>query len=1173
VVGWGFNTYLQTNIPTLAQSKVIDIAAGSNHVLALLEDGKVIAWGANASGQSIVPPQAGSGVIAIAAGSEHSLALKADGSVIAWGANDFHQTDVPAAALSGVTAIGAGWKHSLAIKEGGVIAWGRGDEGATNVPAEATIGIVSLSPTNWHSVVALTSSGRVLFWGWNQAGMGAIPDEAQSGVISVILGVNHLLAIKDGGVIAWGNNSSGQTNVPVDALSGVVGVAAGSSHSLALKADGTVVAWGNNLHGQSTVPGSSDLSGLTISAGVTTPSFQSNVRDYTHYVGASATEVNVTAALSTPNYGALLINGEQQPSGTALTVSLAEESTAISVQTEPYLRAGSAYSVTVLRDTTPPSVSFGTDGNENWATAASTTVAVDDTESGVDDASLRYAWSTSDETPSTGWAAFASGDTLSLNETDGEWYLHVRAQDRVGNTANEATARFRLDNTPPSVEVTMTKADQSAYPDDTWTNQHVAVSANVSDERGIASLEYSRDGGATWNSYVSGEEIELQDDGVHVISFAAVDVAGNPTSEQRTVKISRSGLTLTPTLLREDNSIYSSGTWTNISVTANVYAEAGTSGIHSLNYSLNGGASLPYADGTPIVFDQEGAHTILFEVADTAGNTLDATLAVHIDRTGPSVSFGTNGNENWTSSASTTVTVDDGLSGTDEASLFYAWTTSADTPDVGWTLFGNGAALTLNDADGEWYLHIRARDRAGNSANSATHRFLLDSSTAGLSALSLSTGSLQPVFQTDITAYRAEVGSGVSSVTVTPAVAKATDTVTVSINNGMPVQADSGRPSEPLALNVGGNTITVHVMSLNGAERSYVVTVTRRSSSGGEAGGTPQSSDADLVGPAGATVRFDGGQIVIPEGALNASIRLFVSSTEDIGDLAFLRDRDKLVSQVIRFVAEPETKLLKPITVSLLLHDGIIDQELYKIGLYWFNEETSGWTALNNIAVDREEGIISGTVDRFAPIAAIARLTETEEEQQNPQQPDVRLNDIAGHWAEAGIRQAVAEGIVAGYPDGSFQPDRKVTRAEFAVMLIRALKWQGAEAELAFVDAAEIPAWAHHAFAQAVRAGIIRGYVDGSLNPTAEITRAEMALMVAAAIGLPNEGNEPTGFADDRDIPGWAKAAIASMKQSSIVRGDGANKFRPQDNAARAEAAILLLNMLAYQRQGNEASR
>jgi hypothetical protein len=59
--------------------------------------------------------------------------------------------------------------------------------------------------------------------------------------------------------------------------------------------------------------------------------------------------------------------------------------------------------------------------------------------------------------------------------------------------------------------------------------------------------------------------------------------------------------------------------------------------------------------------------------------------------------------------------------------------------------------------------------------------------------------------------------------------------------------------------------------------------------------------------------------------------------------------------------------------------------------------------------------------------------------------------------------------------------------------------------ELTFTDKAKIGAWAQKAVAQAVHAGIIKGYADGTFRPNAEITRSEMAVMMANVLGLPIE--------------------------------------------------------------------
>jgi hypothetical protein len=153
--------------------------------------------------------------------------------------------------------------------------------------------------------------------------------------------------------------------------------------------------------------------------------------------------------------------------------------------------------------------------------------------------------------------------------------------------------------------------------------------------------------------------------------------------------------------------------------------------------------------------------------------------------------------------------------------------------------------------------------------------------------------------------------------------------------------------------------------------------------------------------------------------------------------------------------------------------------------------------------------------------------------------------------------------MIYGFPDGTFKPNHTVTRTEFAVMLMNALKPQGEGVELTFTDKAKIGSWAQKAVAQAVQAGIINGYADGSFGPNAEVTRAEMAVMIANALGQSVEANAVTGFADDGDIPAWAKGSVAYMKQAGIMQGKGDNEFAPQDRATRAEAVTVLLNMLA----------
>ncbi len=178
-----------------------------------------------------------------------------------------------------------------------------------------------------------------------------------------------------------------------------------------------------------------------------------------------------------------------------------------------------------------------------------------------------------------------------------------------------------------------------------------------------------------------------------------------------------------------------------------------------------------------------------------------------------------------------------------------------------------------------------------------------------------------------------------------------------------------------------------------------------------------------------------------------------------------------------------------------------------------------------------------------------------------PEAPKLTFIDIKGHWAEKDINYASEEHIINGFPDGTFKPNQPITRAEFTVMLANVLKLDGKSVPLRFTDNNQISFWAKQAVAQLVTAGIVNGYDDGSFRPNAYITRAEMATMIARALLLPSYAWEKTSFADDHDIPQWAKGAVAALHDSSIINGRGNNKFLPNEMASRAEAVVVLLRL------------
>jgi len=191
------------------------------------------------------------------------------------------------------------------------------------------------------------------------------------------------------------------------------------------------------------------------------------------------------------------------------------------------------------------------------------------------------------------------------------------------------------------------------------------------------------------------------------------------------------------------------------------------------------------------------------------------------------------------------------------------------------------------------------------------------------------------------------------------------------------------------------------------------------------------------------------------------------------------------------------------------------------------------------------------------------RSTDTESELSNPSDPTdpVVLIDIDGHWAESALRKAVSLGITTGYTDGTFRPNQPITRAEFIVMLMKYLKQHETEAELSFTDADQIGKWAREGIARAVQAGIINGDENGRFLPDRKITRAEMAVILFRAMQASADGIQTTGFSDDSAIPKWAKSAVTSLHSLGILNGRSNNKFAPNEPLTRAEAIVAMLRM------------
>lgn len=174
--------------------------------------------------------------------------------------------------------------------------------------------------------------------------------------------------------------------------------------------------------------------------------------------------------------------------------------------------------------------------------------------------------------------------------------------------------------------------------------------------------------------------------------------------------------------------------------------------------------------------------------------------------------------------------------------------------------------------------------------------------------------------------------------------------------------------------------------------------------------------------------------------------------------------------------------------------------------------------------------------------------------------PEKAFKDTGKHWAGPAIHSLAARGVIKGFPDGTYGPDKKVTRAQFVLLLAAALQWPEPESAPVFKDS--IPDWARPAVAAAVTRGVATGYPDGSFAPNALITRAEMAVMISRAVNL-DESEAKLLYADTGTIPPFARNAVEKVTGSGLMQGSE-GKFRPRDGATRAETAIAVTRLMDW---------
>src|SRR5450830_582124 len=174
----------------------------------------------------------------------------------------------------------------------------------------------------------------------------------------------------------------------------------------------------------------------------------------------------------------------------------------------------------------------------------------------------------------------------------------------------------------------------------------------------------------------------------------------------------------------------------------------------------------------------------------------------------------------------------------------------------------------------------------------------------------------------------------------------------------------------------------------------------------------------------------------------------------------------------------------------------------------------------------------------------------------------------ASYWAFDEITALAAKKVLAGYPDGTFKPEGKVTREEFAKMVVVAKGLALVKpASPTFTDVLA-SRWSYGYVEAAAKAGYIKGIGGGKFAPASQIKRQDMAVLLVRVIGKEAESKtikESVAFANDEPKIGTyaiGAVTIAVRPRVQLLTWDKSRNLNPTMSATRGDCAFAIYNTI-----------
>ncbi|WP_146250266.1 polysaccharide lyase family 8 super-sandwich domain-containing protein [Paenibacillus flagellatus] len=718
-------------------------------------------------------------------------------------------------------------------------------------------------------------------------------------------------------------------------------------------------------------------------------------------------------------------------------------------------------------------------------------------------------------------------------DTAGDYELRYRASDPLGRSGKEAVRRVRVADKLQAAEAGLTPevggdGAEFVLRAKVWhaEGERVEVSSSIGGVGKSVVLERSpTEKPAFANAALVWSGAELPEGRYEpaIVTARGEDGTRASVSAAAGVTVDKTAPALAMTLLREDGAPYVPGETADkaVTVTANVYDAF--DGASAVSYRLNDSAWTAYTE--PLRLADTGSYTVRLQAVDRAGNrSPTVTAAVYVRREAPVLSLlGDN-----------PVTVP--LYGTYREPGYIA--TSPAYGDISDRVTVSGAVYA--DREGTYTLVYRVSDPAGLAAEQKERIVIVTAGDPDQGSGEDGGERIPSVPGGESGRPRTDGVAGEPHVIVGGRPLPVRDPFDAASGITISVPAAAG----PYTVELPAETLALW----HEAERTAYVTI---STEGGDYS-LPLQELLSFAGTEG-SVRIEAGPV--PEREMTA-LRL---AAERDG----LRLAGEAWSYRVEVVADgggahTEIERFRDFVLRTIRHPDTVGAiRAGRIpGVARFDPASGTWTPVPaSVVTDGGEyGLTfrSNGNSVYVPIEA-----------------NVTFADMEGHWAKSGVERLAVQGMVRGSAPDRFDPDRSVTRAEWLTMLVRGLGLLNRAEERPFADT-PLGDWYADAVAAGTAYGIVGGYPDGTFGPNRIVSRQEAAVMLyraltAAGISFPQrsgDGASAGRFADAGEIGGFAAEAVDVLTTDGMLQGVGEAVFAPLQPATRAQAAVLLQRLL-----------